>query len=93
MLMVVAYDITDPSRLRQVARHCEDYGIRVQYSIFECRLPAEKFEAFWRELTDLINPATDRIVAYRLCARCAQEIYIGGTMITTADQKITCYVF
>lgn len=35
MLMIVAYDIRKPRRLRQIAKHCEDYGIRIQYSMFE----------------------------------------------------------
>ncbi len=93
MLMVVAYDITDPRRLRQVAKHCEDYGIRVQYSVFECRLEAGYFEEFWSGLMDLIEPEEDRIVAYRICATCAAEIRSGGIMQNTEKQKAVCYVF
>ena len=37
MLNVIAYDITDPKRLARVAKVCEAYGMRVQYSLFECR--------------------------------------------------------
>jgi CRISPR associated protein Cas2 len=33
-------------RLRRVARVCEDYGQRVQYSVFECRLDDTLFETF-----------------------------------------------
>jgi hypothetical protein len=39
MLHLVAYDISDPKRLSRVARVCKDYGIRVEYSVFECDLP------------------------------------------------------
>ena len=35
MLTLVAYDISDHKRLAKVARVCEDFGVRVQYSIFE----------------------------------------------------------
>ncbi len=38
MLTLLAYDITNDKRLRQVARTCEEYRVRVQYSVFECRL-------------------------------------------------------
>lgn len=93
MLMVVAYDITDARRLRQVAKHCEDYGIRVQYSVFECRLEAGHFEEFWCGMMDLIDPEEDRIVAYRICAACAAEIRSGGIMQNTEQQKAVCYVF
>ena len=35
---LVAYDISDPKRLRKVATVCEDFGYRKQYSVFLCRL-------------------------------------------------------
>lgn len=93
MLIIVAYDITDPDRLRLIAKHCEDYGVRVQYSVFECRLELEEFQRFWDELTALIDPKTDRLVAYRVCARCAREIRTAGTQIVTSSSKQQVYVF
>ena len=41
MMVVVSYDVNDQSvggkkRLRKVARLCENYGQRVQFSVFEC---------------------------------------------------------
>lgn len=93
MLMVVAYDITDGRRLRQVAKHCEDYGIRVQYSVFECRLEAGYFEEFWSGLMDLIDLEKDRLVAYRICVKCASEIRSAGTMQNTEEKKAICYVY
>jgi hypothetical protein len=41
-----------------VARVCEDYGVRVQYSVFECRLEESEFAEFWRKLTAEIDPAS-----------------------------------
>lgn len=93
MLMIVSYDITEPRRLRQVAKHCEDYGIRVQYSVFECSLEAGYFEEFWSGLMDLIDPKSDRVVAYRICATCAREIRNGGIMQNAEKEKAVCYVF
>lgn len=45
MLVLVTYDINieDPDgkrRLRRVAKHCLNYGIRVQNSVFECQVDA-----------------------------------------------------
>ena len=42
MFYLVAYDIADPSRLRRVAKACEDYGIRLEKSVFQCDLPEEQ---------------------------------------------------
>lgn len=35
---LIAYDIADPRRLRRVAKTMEEYGERVQYSVFICDL-------------------------------------------------------
>lgn len=94
MLMLVAYDVADPRRLARVAKHCEDYGIRVQYSVFECRLDAGHFEQFWSELLDLVDDKEDRLVAYRICAECAKDVREAGVMeSTTKCQQQDVYVF
>lgn len=43
MLILVTYDVSTAEkpgkrRLRRVARVCEDYGVRVQKSVFECQV-------------------------------------------------------
>jgi CRISPR-associated protein Cas2 len=35
---LIAYDIRDPARLRQVCKTMEEYGERLQYSVFICDL-------------------------------------------------------
>jgi len=37
---LVSYDICHPKRLRRVARALEGFGVRLQYSVFECALDA-----------------------------------------------------
>jgi len=90
MLTIVAYDIAEPKRLPKIARLCEEYGIRVQYSLFECHLTEEDFDDFWLRLLDEIDEDTDRIVAYRLDAKAAQRTLTAGTMV--CSQKVVCYL-
>lgn len=90
MLAVVAYDISDPKRLHQVAKTCEDFGVRVQYSIFECRLEEREFDLFWEKVTAEIDPHEDRMVAYKIDARCARETRTAGTMV--CSEKVVCYL-
>ena len=80
MLTLVGYDITDHKRLAKAARYCGDHGVRVQYSFFECRLEADRLEIFWLGLEELIDPVSDRLVAYRIGHACAKEILTSGTM-------------
>lgn len=49
MFCLVTYDVATAGadgrkRLRQVANICENYGVRVQHSVFECTLRPAQFE-------------------------------------------------
>lgn len=90
MLSIVAYDIADPKRLARAARVCEDWGVRVQYSIFECRLEEAEFQEFWLQLNLEIDEDEDRIVAYKIDAKCAKETLTAGRMV--CGEKVVCYL-
>ena len=81
MLYLVAYDICQARRLRRVAKVCEDYGFRVEYSVFECDLSEEDFRHFWDDLSREIDPREDSILAYRICASCVRRIVSLGNVI------------
>jgi CRISPR-associated protein Cas2 len=71
MLYLIAYDVatTTPEgrrRLRNVARACQDYGQRVQKSVFECLVGPEQWVQLRQALLDLINPAEDSLRIYPL---------------------------
>ena len=90
MLTLVAYDISNPKRLTRIAAACEDFGLRVQYSLFECRLEPREFEQLWERLLKEIDPEEDRLVAYPLDARSARETRTAGTMV--CSEKVVCYL-
>src|SRR2546427_2563271 len=89
MLTLLAYDISDQKRLARVARVCEDFGVRVQYSVFECRLDESEFTDFWLKLLGEIDETEDRLVAYKIDARSAKETMTAGTMV--CSEKRMCY--
>lgn len=69
--VLVCYDVqtTTPEgerRLRQVGRLCKNYGQRVQYSVFACRLTPDQFEAFEARLLGIMDLATDSLHLYTL---------------------------
>ena len=90
MLILLGYDICDPKRLAKVAKTCEDFGARVQYSFFECHLDQNEFETLWLLLLDLIDEDNDRLVAYRLDAASAKRTVTAGTMV--CSEKVVCYL-
>lgn len=52
-------------RLTRVAKVCERYGSRVQYSVFECRLSDVSYRKLVIELEGIIDPACDSVHFYR----------------------------
>ena len=67
---LVAYDICDPKRLRKVAKICEDFGMRRQYSVFFCRLAAVDLIRLKSRLYDVVNLDRDQVLFIPLCGRC-----------------------
>lgn len=90
MLSLVAYDIAEAKRLARVAKICENYGVRVQYSVFECFLDEDEFTEFWLKLLEVIDEKEDRLVAYKIDARSAKETLTAGSMVCC--EKVVCYL-
>jgi len=71
MHIVVTYDVNTESkegrrRLRRVAKICQDYGQRVQLSVFECTVDAMQTDALLAALAKEIDPELDSLRIYRL---------------------------
>ncbi len=75
---LVAYDICDPKRLRKVAKTCEDFGLRRQYSVFICRLTATALVRLKRRLYDVIDLQADQVLFIPLCGKCMKQIEALG---------------
>lgn len=84
---IVAYDISDPKRLRKVARVCEDFGYRKQYSVFLCRLSATDFVRLQSRLYDVVNLEEDQVLFIPLCAKCVSQMETIGRPTEAADAK------
>ena len=71
MLILVTYDVslTDAGgqkRLRRVAKVCQNYGVRVQNSVFECVVDEAQFVLLRDRLKKEIAPEQDSQRFYRL---------------------------
>jgi CRISPR-associated protein Cas2 len=84
---LVAYDISNPKRLRRVAKTCEDFGLRRQFSVFFCRLTAADLVRLKSRLYDVINLDQDQVLFVPICARCAAEIEALGRPIEPHDAR------
>ena len=71
MMVLITYDVRTETpegrrRLRRVARACEDYGQRVQYSVFECELDPPLWTKLRARLIGEIDPTSDSLRFYML---------------------------
>jgi CRISPR-associated protein Cas2 len=71
MMVLITYDVnteTDAGkkRLRKVAKQCENYGQRVQNSVFECMLDPALLKQLQSQLEKLIDKDKDSIRYYYL---------------------------
>lgn len=81
MLRIVAYDIASRKRLRRVAKVCDRFGVRVEKSVFECKLNDAEFRDFWSELGKEIDSDEDALVCYPLCGACESKILLAGNSV------------
>ena len=71
MYILITYDVntiseTGQKRLRQVAKACEDYGQRVQNSVFECEVSEAQYTLLKSRLESIIDKSLDSIRFYFL---------------------------
>jgi CRISPR-associated protein Cas2 len=70
MHFVIAYDIVENRRRDKVMSAVKDFGLRVQYSVFECELDATRLAALRERVQNLIDRRHDRLHIYPMCDAC-----------------------
>ena len=71
MMVLITYDVSTETkagckRLRHVARICENYGQRVQNSVFECLVDPAQWTALRQRLIDEVEAQEDSLRFYFL---------------------------
>ena len=84
MFVLITYDVNTETpagrkRLRKVAKKCQEYGQRVQNSVFECLLNAAEFRQVQNALIKLIDPEKDSLRFYHLGEKYHEKVeHIGA---------------
>ena len=84
MMVLVTYDVNTETedgkrRLRCVAKQCENYGQRVQNSVFECVLDPARLVTLKSRLNDIIDPKVDSIRYYYMGNNWQQRVeHVGA---------------
>ena len=84
MLVLITYDVSVVTsegrrRLRNIAKICLDYGVRVQNSVFECEIAPAQFTTLKNELLDIFDEEEDSLRFYFLGKRGRQRVeHVGA---------------
>jgi len=88
MFIVVSYDITSDKRRNKIANILKDYGVRVQYSVFECILEKKKLKEMVERILKVYNNMEDTVRIYHLCKTCNKAIKTYGIGTVTEDKEV-----
>lgn len=71
MMVLITYDVNTETeagrkRLRKVAKQCQNFGQRVQNSVFECLIDPAQLTQLKDQLTQMIDPEKDSLRFYYL---------------------------
>ncbi len=94
MLVLISYDVevTSPGgarRLRRIARACQDYGQRVQFSVFECEVAPDKWVLLRARLVGAMDPARDSLRFYFLGSGGRRRIeHVGAKPAVDLDDPL-----
>ena len=83
MNVLISYDVSTETpagrrRLRKVAQACQDFGQRVQKSVFECSVSEAQFEEVVRRLVEIIEKTEDSLRVYRLVEPKEKYVQVYG---------------
>ena len=87
MMVLITYDVNTSTeagkrRLRAVAKQCQNYGQRVQYSVFECLVDSVQMKQLKQRLLKLIDPEQDSLRLYYMGNDWRNRIEHIGTMVS-----------
>jgi len=84
MLVLITYDVSvitteGRRRLRNIAKTCLDYGMRVQNSVFECEVEPAQMVDLKAKLMDIYDPDEDSLRFYYLGKKGRQKVeHVGA---------------
>jgi len=84
MFVIVSYDVATSEgkgqrRLRRVAKACQDFGQRVQFSVFECIVDPAQWAVLKDRLISEIDPDKDSLRFYYLGANWHRKVeHVGA---------------
>jgi CRISPR-associated protein Cas2 len=88
MNYIISYDIQKDKIRNKAAKLLTKYGLRVQYSVFECLLTTNDYQILFTKLSALVNHKTDSVIFYPVCKNCENKKEVIGSYFTQKKSGI-----
>jgi CRISPR-associated protein Cas2 len=86
--IVVAYDISDDRRRQKIAKILVNYGVRSNFSVFECYLTETQIKTIKSRLEKIIDTKTDCVLYYYLCKGCVGKKEVVGLNVKDNSEVV-----
>jgi CRISPR-associated protein Cas2 len=78
LTVVVAYGISEDRRRARVAAALQQWGDRIQRSVFVCVLGHEQLAELTQRVEEIIDAGTDSFYVFRQCGGCWDDVGVLG---------------
>ena len=85
--VVVAYDISEDRRRARAAATLQQWGDRIQRSVFMCTVEHDDLTELRERLEEMIDTDTDSVYLFRQCAACWDSVGVIG-QATVRDEPV-----
>lgn len=92
--MIVSYDVMTSDkggqrRLRHVAKTCLNYGMRVQFSVFECIVDPAQWVVLKQKLINIIDKGKDSLRFYYIGANWKNRVeHVGAKKVPNLEEDV-----
>ncbi len=78
MRYIIAYDIEKDGARNKAAKLLGECGVRIQKSVFDCKLSKPELKKLKNDLKELINDKKDSVLFLFICDKCyAKRSFLG----------------
>jgi CRISPR-associated protein Cas2 len=86
MIYLITYDIDDDKQRDKISKVLENYGVRVQESVFECNLSLANYKEVVERISKIISESAN-IRFYPICKECYSKAAGFGNLVQLPGLK------
>ncbi|MCB1584514.1 MAG: CRISPR-associated endonuclease Cas2 [Xanthomonadales bacterium] len=89
-IWIVCYDISNNKRRYRLDKLLSEYGMRIQFSVYETIVSKDGFNALRNKINSIIDIEEDKVNYYRICRWCQDKVILQGKAKIANNHGFTC---